>query len=263
MNKLNSINDNTYKLYFAEDEKPARDKLTYQLSLMNDIDVIGYGVNGKQAIADINSLKPDIILLDIQMPEVNGIELIDLLDYQPVIIYTTAYDQFAVNAFEKSSLDYLLKPYPLVRLKQALEKAKLRITQREAAAHLNKKPQLKNNKSIATLNKLISKKGERMRIISPNNIIYISSEQSSVSAWDGKKFFPLDNSLENLEQNLSAHNFIRIHRSYLINIDFIKEIQRWFNGKLMIIMNDQIKTELTTSRTGANKLKMILGIIKD
>ena len=125
------------RILFADDELPAREKLSHQLSLMEHVDVVGIATNGKEAIALINELTPDVVLLDIQMPEINGLELIDLLNYQPIIIYTTAYDKFAIEAFEHASTDYLLKPFPIARLKKALGKAQQQLEQQRAHCQVN------------------------------------------------------------------------------------------------------------------------------
>ncbi|MCQ8878278.1 LytTR family transcriptional regulator DNA-binding domain-containing protein [Pseudoalteromonas shioyasakiensis] len=249
------------RLVFADDELPAREKLSHQLSLMDNVEVVGIASNGKEAISLINELKPDVALLDIQMPEINGLELVDLLAHQPLIIYTTAYDQFAVQAFEHASIDYLLKPFPIARLKKALEKALQQLCQQQAIVRANAEPkrvqyELADNK----LNKLISKSGERIFLLSPADIKFIKSEQGNSLAHDGTTLHHLSDTLDQLEHSLSGQNFVRIHRSYLVNIDHIKEIQRWFNGKLMVIINDDEKSELSTSRAGADKLKQLLKI---
>lgn len=249
------------RLVFADDELPAREKLSHQLSLMDNVEVVGIASNGKEAISLINELKPDVALLDIQMPEINGLELVDLLAHQPLIIYTTAYDQFAVQAFEHASIDYLLKPFPIARLKKALEKAQQQLCQQQAIVRANAEPksvqyELADNK----LNKLISKSGERIFLLSPSDIKFIKSEQGNSFAHDGEALHHLSDTLDQLEQSLCTQSFVRIHRSYLVNIDHIKEIQRWFNGKLMVIINDDEKSELSTSRAGADKLKQLLKI---
>lgn len=248
-----------YTLVFAEDEAPAREKLAHQLSLMDDIDVIGYATTGKEAVQLINSEEPDIVLLDIQMPEIDGLDVVDLLDYQPIIIFTTAYDQYAINAFEKSSTDYLLKPFPLGRLKAALDKAKRLLDNQRQAATLDQTQPAFGHDAFA-MNKLVSKNGDRIFLLSPGDIKYIKSAQGSSLAWNGEKLLPINDKLDQLEQSLANHNFVRIHRGYLVNLDHVKEIQRWFNGKLMIIVNDKNKTELSTSRAGAEKLKTLLNI---
>lgn len=249
------------RVVFADDELPAREKLTHQLSLMENVEVVGIASNGKEAISLINELQPDVALLDIQMPEINGLELVDLLNHQPLIIYTTAYDQFAIEAFEHASVDYLLKPFPIARLKKALAKAQKQFAQQQAVKQINNEPdkaqyELSDNK----LNKLISKSGERIFLLSPSDIKFIKSEQGNSFAHDGETLHHLSDTLDQLEQSLCTQSFVRIHRSYLVNIDHIKEIQRWFNGKLMVIINDEEKSELSTSRAGADKLKQLLKI---
>jgi two-component system LytT family response regulator/two-component system response regulator LytT len=253
------------RVIFADDEKPARDKLANQLSLMTDIEVVGFATTGKEAVALINVEEPDLVLLDIQMPEISGMELLSLLNYKPLIIFTTAYDQYAIQAFEQSSTDYLLKPFPLGRLKDAIDKAKKQLlgalqVEENLLAQQNKNFGNANVKSPENIQRLVSKQGERMIILKPDEIFFIKSSQGNCLAWDGESNHYLPEKLDVLEQGLSQSAFVRIHRSYLINIDKVKEIQRWFNGKLMVIMDDKVKTELSTSRTGADKLKQLLGL---
>lgn len=256
---MSEISTNKIRVVFADDEQPAREKLSHQLSLLNNIEVVGIATTGKEAIAMINDLTPDLILLDIQMPEINGLDLLSLLNYQPLIIYTTAYDQFAIQAFEQSSTDYLLKPYPLSRLKSAIDKAQKQLSNQKKIEETPQDNSFKLN-SVSETKRLISKNGERIILLAPTELFYIKSEQGKCFASDGDKLHLLSDTLDQLEQSLLASQFIRIHRSYLINIDKIKEIQRWFNGKLMIIMADEKKTELSTSRAGADKLKQELGL---
>ena len=160
------------RVIFADDEKPARDKLAHQLSLIADIDVVGFATTGKEAVALINVQKPDLVLLDIQMPEISGMELLSLLDYKPLIIFTTAYDQFAIQAFEQSSTDYLLKPFPLGRLKAALDKAKKQFL---AGLPIEKSQQEQNYilNNNAPIKRLVSKNGERMTILAPSDLLFI------------------------------------------------------------------------------------------
>ena len=240
----------------ADDEMPAREKLSHQLSLLDNIEVVGVATTGKEAIALINQQKPDLALLDIQMPEIDGIELVDLLEHKPLIIFTTAYDQYAIRAFEQASIDYLLKPFPLARLKNAIDKAKLAIKQ-------NQQTKLQEQFSLhqsGEKKRLISKQNDRITLLSPQELYFIKSEQGSSFANNGEHSYLLSETLDQLEQALMNEEYIRIHRSYIVNLDKIKEIQPWFNGKLMVIMNDENKTELSTSRSGADKLKQRLGI---
>lgn len=238
------------KVLIIEDEAPAREKLTHQLSLLENVKLIGYADDGKKAIKQINTLKPDLILLDVDMPELNGIDVLSLLTHQPMVIFTTAYDQYALQAFENKALDYLLKPYSLARLQEAINRAH----------ESNNKQSPINDKTLTTAkrNKLVSYIGERMYVLSPNDICFFKAEQGTTMAVDVNKAWPIKESLEQLENKLDTQQFIRIHRSYMINIEHIKEMQRWFNGKLMLIMNDNKKSELSTSRTGAERIKNLL-----
>ena len=141
----------------------------------------------------------------------------------------------------------MLKPFPLARLKDALDKAKKQFlseftvdnTQEEQSSSINNNTD--NIDPIESIKRLISKDGERMTILSPKDLFFITSSQGNCLAWDGEKNHYLSEKLDFLEQGLSSSDFVRIHRSYLINIDKVKEIQRWFNGKLMVIMNDEEK----------------------
>ena len=169
------------RVIFSDDEKPARDKLAHQLSLITDIEVIGFATTGKEAVELINTEEPDLVLLDIQMPEISGMDLLSLLNYKPLVIFTTAYDQFAIQAFEQSSTDYLLKPFPLARLKDALDKAKKQFLSEYQGSNSNEvqsstvdNETTKNNPSpVVPIKRLVSKNGERMTILSPKNLLFI------------------------------------------------------------------------------------------
>lgn len=244
------------RIVFADDEVPAREKLSHQLSLIPNIEIVGFATTGKEAITLINDEQPDLVLLDIQMPEINGMDLLSLLTYKPMVIFTTAYDQYAIEAFEQASTDYLLKPFPLARLKSAVDKAYTAFLQKEVLQNQSEP----DKNSCSEVKRLISKNGERMIILSPDDIFYIKSEQGNSFAVNDEKQHYLNETLDQLELSLNTSQFVRIHRSYLVNIDKIKEIQRWFNGKLMVIMADPQKSELSTSRAGADKLKHVLGL---
>lgn len=234
----------------ADDEAPAREKLQSQLALLEGIEIVGVASNGKEAIELINSKKPALALLDIQMPEITGIELTALLSHKPFIIYTTAYDNYAIQAFEIDSIDYLLKPYPLGRLKQAIEKVRARLGKSETNTETYLSP----------AKRLVSKCGDRIHLMKVEDIAFFRADNGATRAYQFDKNYPVGDSLDQLEKDLDSTTFIRLHRSYLVNIDHIKEIQRWFNGKLMVLMNDNSTTELSTSRAGAEKLRNILMI---
>lgn len=234
----------------ADDEAPAREKLKSQLALLEGIEIVGIASNGKEAIELINNKKPALALLDIQMPEITGIELTSLLSHKPCIIYTTAFDNYAIQAFEVDSVDYLLKPYPLGRLKQAIDKVKARLAPAKA----------KTETYLSPAKRLVSKCGDRIHLMKIEDIAFFRADSGATRAYQFDRSYPVSDSLDQLEKDLDSNTFIRLHRSYLVNIDHIKEIQRWFNGKLMVLINDENTTELSTSRAGAEKLRNILKI---
>lgn len=235
------------RVLIIEDEAPAREKLSHQLSLLPNIELLGYADDGKNAVSQVNKLKPDLILLDIEMPELNGLDALLLFTHQPMVVFTTAYDQYALH--EARALDYLLKPYSLARLQEAINRAQ------EKHKQLVSKVELPTKSGKEKINKLVSYMGERMYMLNPDDIYFFKAEQGSTLAIDPKRSWPIKETLEQLEGRLPANQYVRVHRSYIVNIEHIKEMQRWFNGKLMLIINDDKKTEISTSRTGADRIK--------
>lgn len=227
----------------AEDEKPARDKLKLQLSHCDEVKLIGEAKDGQSAIELINTLKPDLVLLDIKMPYLNGIEILDVINHQCHIIFTTAYDNYAIKAFEKAAVDYLLKPFSLQRLKLAL--ARITISSQCNSEEILDKP-------------LSSRVGNKTRLLPLSDISAITSEHSQITAYVKSIGYPLDYSLDELEIRLPNY-FVRVHRGCITNINHIREIQRWLNGNLLLKFNNN-DIEITTSRTGTGKLKKLIDI---
>jgi len=229
----------------ADDEKPARDKLKLQLSYCDEVELIGEAQDGQSAIELINTLKPDVVLLDIKMPYLNGMEILDVIGHQCQIIFTTAYDNYAIKAFEKAAVDYLLKPFSLQRLKLAL--ARITISTQ--------------NKSEETLEKdkpLSSRVGNKTRLLALSDISVITSEHTQITAYLKNVGYPLDYSLDELEARLPMC-FVRVHRGCISNINHIREIQRWLNGNLLLKFQHN-EIEITTSRTGTAKMKKLIDI---
>ncbi|WP_299583728.1 LytTR family DNA-binding domain-containing protein [uncultured Microbulbifer sp.] len=237
------------RVIIAEDEAPARHKLKAQLATIKSIELVAEAKSGLEALTLIEEHQPQLLLMDIEMPHLSGLDVLDALTYQPYIIFTTAYSKFAIDAFNHDTIDYLLKPFPLQRLKAAIEKAEKRINL------IYNSTQVRGD-SIA-LKRLVSKCDDRMTFIDLNDISYIKSEQGSIIAHTEKGIKPLQMGLDQLEQKLNPDQFLRLHRSYLINLDRVSEIQRYLNGKLAVILDDEHKTTLISSRSGADRLKII------
>ena len=148
------------------------------------------------------------------------------------------------------SVDYLLKPFPLARLKKALEKVANNLSKNKASEEAY----------LTSRKRLVSRSDDRVHLIKVDDIVFFKAENGVTKAFQFERCYPIKDTLDQLEQALDSEFFVRIHRSYLINIDHVKEIQRWFNGKLMVLMEDSKTTELSTSRSGADKLKDLLQI---
>ncbi|MDZ4796287.1 MAG: response regulator [Bacteroidota bacterium] len=244
------------------DDEPAARRLMKSLLLEHRdvIEVIGEAGNGRDAIAAIEELNPDVIFLDIQMPDLTGFEVIGKLKIKPNIIFTTAYEQYAIKAFETFSIDYLLKPIKEERLEQSIAKLKQfgRLAQPIDLAGLQEiirqfhVPQ----KAVA----LPIKTGDRINLVRFETISYMEASDKYVYIYtiDGQKHLT-DQSLTTLEEKLPPH-FYRIQKSYIINKDKIKEMHRHFNSRYLFILNDKLGTKLTSGRTYHDAIRAEFGL---
>jgi DNA-binding LytR/AlgR family response regulator len=248
-----------FKLYLVEDETPAMQRLQDLLSMLPGIDIIGQTDSGKEAIEQINTLKPDVVILDIHINDISGIDVLPLLTHRPVIIFTTAYDQYAVQAFEQGAVDYLLKPFSADRLKAALararEKHNAQSAQLEEIHSLLR--QIQNEGS--SLRKIPSKTGEKVTLIDEDDIVYINAEDKLVFVHTTEKKWLVNYTLDELQKRLDDNKFFRIHRATIANLSFVKTINTWMAGGYKIIMGDKDKTHLTVSRTAGKTLRQKLG----
>jgi two-component system LytT family response regulator len=250
-----------FKAIVIDDEPAARRLIKSLLQEHKDVvEVIGEAGNGRDAIAIIEELKPDVIFLDIQMPDLTGFEVIERLEIKPNIIFTTAYEQYAIKAFETFSIDYLLKPIKEERLEQSIDKLKQfgRLSKPIDLAGLQEiirqfqAPQ----KTIA----LPIKTGDRINLIRFESISYMEASDKYVFIYtlDGQKHLT-DQSLTTLEEKLPAQ-FYRIQKSYIINKDKIKEMHRHFNSRYLFVMDDKAGNRLTSGRTYHDAIRAEFGL---
>lgn len=250
-----------FKAIVIDDEPAARRLMRSLLQEHKDVvEVIGEAGNGRDAIAIIEELKPDVIFLDIQMPDLTGFEVIDQLEVKPNIIFTTAYEQYAIKAFETFSIDYLLKPIKEERLEQTIAKLK-------QFGRLSKPIDLSGLQEIirqfqapqkATV--LPIKTGDRINLIRFENISYMEASDKYVFIFtiDGQKHLT-DQSLTTLEEKLPPQ-FYRIQKSYIINKDKIKEMHRHFNSRYLFVMDDKAGNRLTSGRTYHDAIRAEFGL---
>lgn len=250
-----------FKAVVIDDEPAARRLMKSLLQEHKEVvEVIGEAGNGSDAIAIIKELKPDVIFLDIQMPDLTGFEVIDRLDIKPNIIFTTAYEQYAIKAFETFSIDYLLKPIKEERLEQSIAKLKQfgRLSKPIDLAGLQEIIRQFQAPQKATA--LPIKTGDRINLIRFENISYMEASDKYVFIYtsDGQKHLT-DQSLTTLEEKLPSQ-FYRIQKSYIINKERIKEMHRHFNSRYLFVMDDKAGSRLTSGRTYHDAIKAEFGL---
>lgn len=244
------------------DDEPAARRLMKSLLQEHPgiIEVVGEAGNGNEAIEKIRSLKPDVVFLDIQMPDLTGFEVVEKLDDKPNIIFTTAYEQYAIRAFETFSIDYLLKPIREERLEQSLLKLKQfgRLPSKVDLPGLQEIIRQFQAPQKATA--LPIKTGDRINLVRFEHITHLEASDKYVYIFtsDGHKHLT-DQSLTALESKLPPH-FFRIQKSYIINKDKIREMHRHFNGRYLFVMEDRDGTRLTSGRTYHELIRQEFGL---
>jgi two-component system response regulator LytT len=257
----------------VDDEQLARDELGYLLGRVGGVEVIGQAANGIEALATIDRLRPDLVFLDIQMPGLTGFEVarhVVETGLRSHIIFVTAYDQHAIEAFEVNAVDYLLKPVDSARLETALQRARRRInSERQAdreraadrpldSAQLEQIVQLVTDRQ-SRRERLAIKAGERFLLVHADEIIFASMVEDTIHVVTrhhaGTSNF---RTLDELQARLDPTVFWRVHRGHLVNINMIKEIVPWFSRNYILKMKDDKTTEIPVSRTQTRRLREYL-----
>ncbi|OFY92642.1 MAG: DNA-binding response regulator [Bacteroidetes bacterium RIFCSPLOWO2_12_FULL_31_6] len=241
------------KAIIIEDESLGRALIKNYLQDIKEIELIGEFADGFSGLKAINELHPDIVFLDIQMPKLTGLELLELLDEPPAIIFTTAFDEYAVKAFELNAIDYLLKPFSKERFDGAVKKI---ITQKNhhSPALINLKNQVAKEK---VLDKIIVKSNNNVFVIPLNEVIYIESEDDYVMIYTANGKYLQYQTMSYYEEHLTTSIFIRIHRSTIVNIHFIAKIEKFGKETYQVVLKDGIG--LKVSRSRYQELKEMLG----
>ncbi|MGQ8336107.1 LytR/AlgR family response regulator transcription factor [Sunxiuqinia sp. A32] len=243
-----------FKVIIIEDEELARDLLKSYIKDHPKIELIGECENGFEGVQKINELHPDLVFLDIQMPKITGFEMLELLDHKPEIIFTTAYDQFALKAFDYNAIDYLLKPFSKDRLLVAIEKVTDRLEQKENSNE--KLESLSEYRDEEFLERVVVKDRHKINIIPTEKIRYIESLDDYVLIYTKEGRHMKQKTMKYFEANLDPKNFIRIHRSYIVQVEEIGEIQQYEKESYIVILKD--KTKLKVSKSGYKNLKEVL-----
>jgi two-component system response regulator LytT len=245
----------------VDDEQLARDELCYMLDRAGGVDVIAQAGNGLEAVGLIERLNPDVIFLDVQMPGLNGFEVANRLIHNgssPNIIFVTAFDKHAIEAFEVNAVDYLLKPVDLGRLEKALERARRRTGAEPLNNQVERIVQLMADRQNKR-ERLAVKVGERFLLVQADEIIYASLADDSINIVTNQ-FAGTSNfrTLDELQARLDPGVFWRVHRSHLVNINKVKEIVPWFSRNYILRMKDAKVTEIPVSRAQTKRLREYL-----
>lgn len=237
-----------------EDEELARNLLRNYIKDLEDIEIVAECENGFEGVKAINELKPDLIFLDIQMPKITGFEMLELIDHHPEIIFCTAYDQYALKAFEFNAADYLLKPFSKERLFAAVEKVKERLAKPEESEDMVEK--ITNFPKEDHLDRVVVRDRQKINIIPVDQIRYIESMDDYVLIYTREGRFIKQQTMRFFENSLDPHNFARIHRSHIVRIDQIAQLQQYEKESYIVILHD--KTKLKVSKSGYKNLKNLL-----
>lgn len=256
------------KAFLVDDEGPALKRLTRLLESTRRVEIVGSTTNPALAVEAIANAQPEVLFLDIQMPEIDGFELLSRLPRQPLVVFTTAYDQYALKAFEVNSIDYLLKPIEPEQLERALNKLEhfqggtrpewmdrpdFRALVQELSRALQGTPPER-------LDRIPIRVGERTRFLELARVTHFFSEDKLTYAAAEGKTYCIDATIADLERQLSQSSFVRIHRGVLLNVDWLDELTPFFTGRLVARLKDERHTELTVARDRVRSLKERLGI---
>lgn len=245
------------KAIIIEDELPARELIKSYLEHQEGIEFAGEFGDGFSGVKGINDLLPDLVFLDIQMPKLNGFEVLELIEHNPAVIFTTAYDQYAIRAFEKSAVDYLLKPFSEQRFAQAVKKAEEVIHNKQQEKQLK---QLSENHAGLEdrIERVAVRSGRNIHVIPTDEIVYIEAEGDYVMIHSTKGNFLKEKTMKFFENHLPENEFVRVHRSFIINIGFVKRIEAYEKESHIVLMEKG--ESIKTSRSGYKALREKLSL---
>lgn len=244
------------KVLIIDDEELARNLIQSYLGAYPDVEVVGTCSNGFEGLKAIQEWKPDLVFLDVQMPKITGFEMLELLESPPLIVFSTAFNQFAIQAFEQNAVDYLLKPYSRERFDAAFQKAWQRFSQQNPSKATLPQLMAHVHRQGATLERVVVKNGSKIKVIPVEKIHYLESQDDYVMIHtDGEKHLK-QWTLKYFEEHLDAGQFIRIHRSYLVRIGQIAQLELYEKGTYLLILKEGSK--LPVSQRGHARLKQVL-----
>ena len=248
---------NKIRALIIDDEELAREVIRSFLEKDETITVIGECANGFDGFKEINEQKPDLVFLDVMMPKLTGFEMLELLEEPPVVIFSTAHDEFAIRAFEQNAVDYLLKPYSQERFVDALARAKAKLALEEHAGKALTGVVEQNREHSGTLSRVAVRTGSKIQIVPVGKIRYLEAMDDYVKLHTEQGVFLKQDTMKHYDEHLPAEDFIRIHRSYIVRLKEIVRLELLGKDSHVVFLQDG--TQLSVSRSGYALLKEALG----
>lgn len=238
-----------YSTLIIDDEAPARAGLKNLLAEFPEtFHVIDTAQNGIEAKEKIERLNPDIIFLDIEMPECSGFQLLEQLKTIPIVVFCTAYNQYALEAFETNSIDYIVKPVKLERIEKTVKKLKSFEKNVPSDQILNVLKEIANKKESQKMTSITVKKNDRLIFIKLDDVSFFEADNNYTKIHSESGVYLSSETISNLEIKL-PNNFLRVHRSAIINKDHVNDIQKYFNSRYVVTLNNKKQTSITTGRS--------------
>ena len=245
MNKIRAV--------IVDDEDLARQILRDYLRSESDIEVVAECTNGFDAVKTIAELKPDLLFLDVQMPKLDGFEVLELIDKDLAVVFVTAYDQYAMKAFDAAAIDYLLKPFDADRFRSALDRVRrLRDKQPPNADQLKKAAQPPGQHT----ERIVIKDGTRVHIIPVSQLDYAEAQDDYVALHSAGKTYLKQQTISSLEGSLDPARFVRVHRSFLLNLERVAKIEPYTKDTRIAVLADG--SQIPVSRAGFMRLKELM-----
>ncbi|HLQ77733.1 MAG TPA: LytTR family DNA-binding domain-containing protein [Terriglobia bacterium] len=243
------------RVYLVDDESLALKRLTRLLRQTRRVDIVGSTMSPDEAVKFLSNHAVDAVFLDIQMPGMTGFELLQKLPKEPLVVFTTAFDRFALDAFEVNSIDYLLKPIELDRLEKALSKVERLRGTPQALSESEQLRAIARELTRKFPERIASRLGERVVFVEVGKVSHFYAKDKLTYAATASKDYVIDLTISDLEQKLDPALFLRIHRATLLNLNFVDEVSAWFGGGMVVRLKDGKRTELQISRDRLREVK--------
>jgi len=237
------------KALIVDDESLARERVRTLLAEAPGVTLLGECSGGREAVEAIVEERPDLVFLDVQMPDLDGFQVLEAVDHLPAIVFVTAYDEYALRAFEVHALDYLLKPIEPERFVRTLARVRETLGDKSDG-------RLEALLDTLPLDRLVVRTKGKVFFLKPSEIDWIEADGKHAKLHAGKETHVVRQQLQRLEPRLAPHGFVRVHRSAIVNVDRIKELEPWFHGEYVVILKDG--TKLTSSAAHSEALHRIV-----